>query len=342
MTFFDAACVTERPLMEARIPQILASPKPTAFQLYLNQPEPEDGRRLLHYSSPERDGAEIRGTKLYWHKNRIEEGKRRPLPDAVLFQDKKIVGTQDTKIRPVRPGVVFAGEVHFRDLTLLELGALLAALELPAGLAHRFGLGKPLGFGSLRIETESLTVRDRAGERERYRSFGAAPALDAATVRKDAEERLRQALRDHHNHGESRLPRVAEDTTLWDLPRSQVLRLLLSWEQAPQEAQTRYVGLEAREDQLKWRDRNVLPGPHQVVQPERPDPLALDPASTTTPRPPSESPAPRDPPLFFSFLSFRPIDVSGSGDPPASSASDGLRAPGAGGLRRRPDLRARR
>src|SRR5690606_29120848 len=75
--------------------------------------------------------------------------------------------TQHTLIRPVKAGVTFAGRIHFENLTELELGALLHALELSEGCCHRIGMGKPLGLGSVRISVRLKTV-DRAA---RYRAW---------------------------------------------------------------------------------------------------------------------------------------------------------------------------
>lgn len=293
VTFLDAACVTADPLMDRKIPQILSSPKPTAYQLYLNQPQPDDPRELLHYSHPKEKGAQIRGTKLYWHKNRVVDGKRQPLPEPILFQSGKSLSartSQDTVIQPVKAGTRFRGHVHFQDLTLLELGALRAALDLPEGLAHRLGMGKPLGLGSLRLHIKEVQVRGPKEERTRYSTWGSpAATADATTLLQQAEQALQEALVKHHNDT-GVLAQVPPNTALWDLPRSQVLRRLLSFDDAPPESQTRYVGLEAREDQLKWRNRHVLPGPHQVVLPEQPDPLAVDPRAAAPARGPALQP----------------------------------------------------
>src|SRR5205085_11227038 len=178
-----------------RVPKILASPKPTSFQLYLNQPTVDttpkrrqgrletiqDGDLLKSYYN--KGETLIRGTKLYWSKTLLSTAQ-----DDFVDLDAKIEGdeesgyrvdlfkedrqgrqrhrnrngewskdsSQHTIIRPVKSGIEFESRVYFENLTKLELGALLTALELPASKRHRLGMGKPLGLGTIEIRTEVL------------------------------------------------------------------------------------------------------------------------------------------------------------------------------------------
>ena len=55
----------------------------------------------------------------------------------------------------VKPGTVFTFDLHVTNLSKVELGALLWLLSLPKDHFHRLGGGKPLGFGSVRLEIDS-------------------------------------------------------------------------------------------------------------------------------------------------------------------------------------------
>lgn len=192
-------------------PRILSTPKPTSFQLYLEQPcgfqTPE--RELDHWGEP---GVNLRGYKLYWHilnenaaKDRnweqaepslsfdlfggkeaalgllrkygkcLEQKKGRneivlktplhacpkPLEQLlreIFFDQKTLKGKKKDKkpsqfspIAPLPTGSRFKSRIRFENLSKVELGALLMALDLPAGLGHKIGLGKPLGLGSVRL-----------------------------------------------------------------------------------------------------------------------------------------------------------------------------------------------
>ncbi len=54
---------------------------------------------------------------------------------------------------------MFNFELHVTNLSKVELGALLWLLKLPQDHYHRFGGGKPLGFGSVRLELDPQATR---------------------------------------------------------------------------------------------------------------------------------------------------------------------------------------
>jgi len=135
-------------------PKILSSPKPTCFQHYLTQQEPEQTQTLDHYASPPPHETVIRGHKLYWHKPgaglvEIEESDEEKIRKAQK---------QYTRIKPVRENLNFTFKVRFENLRKHELGALLWALSLPGEdgkeYLHKLGMGKPLGMGSVKIKPE--------------------------------------------------------------------------------------------------------------------------------------------------------------------------------------------
>ena len=54
-------------------------------------------------------------------------------------------------IRVMPKGSRFSGRIRFENLSDAELGLLLLVLDLPAGHAHKMGMGKPIGLGSVRL-----------------------------------------------------------------------------------------------------------------------------------------------------------------------------------------------
>lgn len=271
LSFLDAHCLTSTPFLGPiraggppepyRVPRILASPKPTAFQLYVTQPSAEEAR-LVHYDV--KTPGEVRGTKLYWHRNRAEShGQVQPLGESELFKETLDLTSQDTLIRPVRSQTKFAGSIRFENLALEELGALLSALELPEGMAHKLGLGKPLGLGSVRIGAVQLRLWDRA---KRYGSWDGNDALSPPNATKaiEAKEQFRKLMVEHHLGKEPALPAVGQSADLWTLPRPAQLAALLAWKNAPEVETTRYATLD-RFDAQKWRRRHVLPSPLDVI-----------------------------------------------------------------------------
>jgi CRISPR-associated protein (TIGR03986 family) len=141
VVFHQSVC-TEQPTTERRPLEIaLSGPKPTAHQMYLTQDQPDDKGKLRHYSEP---NARLRGKKYYWHSRN--------------FNQSNSTANSPISIQPVNKGAIFSGKISFENLSDLELGALIAALELPEGYAHKIGMGKPLGLGSIRISTKLIIL----------------------------------------------------------------------------------------------------------------------------------------------------------------------------------------
>jgi hypothetical protein len=88
-------------------------------------------------------GGRVRGRKFYFH---------RPVgivSDTVKSRYNKLV-------RPVKKGSTFTFRISCGGLAEDDLGLLLYSLVLEEDMAHKIGMGKPLGFGSARIEIESV------------------------------------------------------------------------------------------------------------------------------------------------------------------------------------------
>lgn len=115
-------------------PQILSTPKPTTFQHYLEQ---EPNGSLNHWNTRDKN---IRGNKLYWHRN-VEKWEKNS------SNNKKLL----TQIKPLKPYTKFRFKIRFENLSEVELGAILYALDLPNNCRHKLGMGKPLGLGSVKI-----------------------------------------------------------------------------------------------------------------------------------------------------------------------------------------------
>lgn len=161
VSFEDAQLDGTAKYAAAALPRPQLVPKPTAYQMYLEQGR-NKGAATKHWDNPE---AHIRGYKFYWH----NETKWQHQPGDPVIKDVK-------EIRPLQPGTRFNGRVWFQDLSDVELGALCAALALGSDghTAYKLGRGKALGMGSVRIEAR-LYLQDTVAQ---YQSFlGTAGAL---------------------------------------------------------------------------------------------------------------------------------------------------------------------
>lgn len=264
-------------------PKTLGSPKPTTFQHYLVQRNPDpfqagrtrDGRpryrkELSDYTAQPGVDSVIRGHKLYWHRGNVSA--------AQIDEDQEKIkppeeDTQHTQIRPVRSGVSFAFSIRFENLSQVELGALLWVLTLPGEdgkeYRHKLGMGKPLGMGSVHLQPE-LGISDRI---QRYRSlFGDngnwhQPQSDQPDVSDliAAFESFVLERMDPTERGDA--------ARLQDLSRVQMLLALLEWREATPAwlDQTRYMEIERPDPTRRrtkineYRDRPVLPLPLDIA-----------------------------------------------------------------------------
>ena len=251
----DLWLLSTRPLT----PRILASPKPTTFQHYLVQTQP-DKNRLKDYAAPTPDQTVIRGHKLYWHKGAVQ------LHDIELHD--QVSDSQITKIRPLRAGVEFAFQVRFDNLSGAELGALLWVLRIAADERYRLtmGMGKPLGMGAIKI-TSALRLIDRTA---RYSTLfddqgwhvGLQSEQETAQTAQDAVAQFERSVL--AKIGRKELRHLTEEN------RIQQLLAMLSWP-GPNPQQTRYLEIEhpnphvRRGKENEYRDRPVLPSPLTVL-----------------------------------------------------------------------------
>lgn len=139
--------------------EILSSPKPTSCEFYLANPDsPADvwvGVKYPKHRDYDDQKMQLRGRKFYWHQQ-----------DTGQYQWQEKEGmrkqnSQNATVRLLGAENEFRFVVHFVNLEAHELGALLWSLSLEKDMAHKLGMGKPIGLGSVAIEVESVCTIDR-------------------------------------------------------------------------------------------------------------------------------------------------------------------------------------
>lgn len=148
---------------------ILGAPKPEQARFYLagdaqGTPLEKGSEKARGYQ----EGQGLRGRKVYPHHQGLPENHwsepmrdrtqtsqanhfqeyRRPRKDGTEQRDDQNRSIKDW----VKQGVTFSARIDVTNLSAVELGALLYLLNLPDNHFHRLGGGKPLGFGSVRID----------------------------------------------------------------------------------------------------------------------------------------------------------------------------------------------
>lgn len=142
--------------------KILGQPKPSAWEFYLQQPPDEDKPLVTYGDLPNDAGGELAGRKFYRHQKSVS-------PDDIkATTPDEINSDQATLARFIcAPQTRFKFAIRFMSLRDWELGALLAVLQPhllapgsePECYAHKLGLGRPLGMGSVRITPKEIRVR---------------------------------------------------------------------------------------------------------------------------------------------------------------------------------------
>ncbi|MCK9280545.1 MAG: TIGR03986 family CRISPR-associated RAMP protein [Melioribacteraceae bacterium] len=258
--FFEDAFLTKLVKQhEASHPQILASPKPTTFQHYLVQKgiTPKFNNRgdfsgwygLKDYNS---EDITIRGNKLYWH--RIGNEWIANASDVTKHPK------QYTLIKPIEGE--FNSKIRFENLSEVELGALLTSLDLPENCAHKIGMGKPLGLGSIRI-TPILKLSDRT---DRYKKIEA----ELNGLKEDNIEKYKTVFAQYIINKLNNTTSAESNSSLnefMNMGRMKELFTMLVFNGNPVNAKTRYMEIEHRTPEGKvneYSTRPVLPLPTKV------------------------------------------------------------------------------
>lgn len=119
---------------------ILAEPKATCYPEYLMT----ENEKPVSYSA---ESIKIRGIKQYWLTKRIKKSPE---------NTNENIGVT---VYPVESGR-FKGKIHYENLTEDELGLVLYALYLKEDAYQSIGMGKPYGYGRVKIENLHVIAYD--------------------------------------------------------------------------------------------------------------------------------------------------------------------------------------
>lgn len=102
------------------------------------------------WAMPTKD-SKVPGRKFYVH----HQGWKNIVEDSKNESTEK--NENNRSVQAIDRNQVFLFEVRFENLRPWELGLLIYSLQLEPKLAHKLGMGKPLGFGSVKIKVENVT-----------------------------------------------------------------------------------------------------------------------------------------------------------------------------------------
>lgn len=132
---FGDLLVQDDPKEQASVETVLCNPKISYYPGYV-----VDGK---HYNQ---EDFRLRGYKHYW----MKEAKAAP---PTSEKTKSV-------LRPLPAGTVFSGVIRFKNLRPEELGLLLWALRLEEGCYQTVGMGKPYGYGRMKLTIDELREFD--------------------------------------------------------------------------------------------------------------------------------------------------------------------------------------
>ena len=170
---------------------ILGKPKPAQGRFYVAKdkkgtPQHKISKTEAGYKLGKKGkNKSLRGRKQYWHhsgleaevsKDKQDQCYWKPSVEDRTFKKRKgryqeyrrpdILDEKDGRYKPqtdlqnrsitgwIKPGEVFKASLYVQNLQPQEVGVLLWLLTLPDKHYFRLGYGKPLGFGSVRIELD--------------------------------------------------------------------------------------------------------------------------------------------------------------------------------------------
>ncbi|HDZ18087.1 MAG TPA: TIGR03986 family CRISPR-associated RAMP protein [archaeon] len=147
----------------------LSSPKLSASEFYIKRPKNKENQeadiwnydyagrwkkigrdwKIIPFQDP---NTEIRGRKFYWH-HKITEPQ---------YITEDLASNRNVYIRPLKQQIKFLFKIFFSNISEIELFKLLWTLEIGSETknAHKIGMGKPLGLGSVKLLTNQLIIRN--------------------------------------------------------------------------------------------------------------------------------------------------------------------------------------
>ena len=188
----EAAEFEGAPQQEQEVAAVLGQPHPTCLSHYLCQPNAKVGRHLFEdLYNYDHDPVLLRGRKYYWHRKPADWSKELKPPRNQKTGEPNL--RVASVLRPLKAGAKARFTLHVDRVDAVELGAVLDALCLPKGHAHKLGMGKSLGFGSVRLEVVTVKVAPVA---ERYASLKARFTGEAPAMSDAAQNACRKAFRE--------------------------------------------------------------------------------------------------------------------------------------------------
>lgn len=203
----------------------LGMPRPSAVEFYLKQPDyptpagrPDRAKLLTYgdaagYDTP----GELAGRKFYLDRGDAYSGE--PWKDDSPANRENERST--LALQASRPGRRFRFTIRFRDLDATEVAAIMVALcphqfrdvlqgEHPDGYCSKLGYARPLGWGTVRIETKALLLLDFADGKPKLKPETDIPAWVRGNYQPTAMQAEWLAVHRHKHPDAADYPRAPD------------------------------------------------------------------------------------------------------------------------------------
>ena len=215
------------------------------------QPKKTQARKkqLKSYASTPIEETVIRGHKLYWHQGDVSIKEI-----SASKEDVDGAKSQYTEITPIKTGVSFGFDIHFENLTDVELGALMWVLNIAQSEKYRLslGMGKPLGMGAVKVESSLYLENKQIRYQTLFEESGWSNGCKSeTTLPADYIKAFEKYMR----------AQLSYQGKFTQQERIKMLLAMLSWESNLSEtdtAQRKYMSLQ------QFKQRPVLPSPLDV------------------------------------------------------------------------------
>ena len=138
--------------------KILDSPKPPSPAFYFKSKE---GTSYIEKAKLHSAKHELQGRKVYLHHKDAQDGEWKNWKTTKESENLK----QKSWVKPLKKNHEFYFHLDFYNLSSYELGLLLYALEPESDFHHKLGMGKSLGFGTVKTRIIDIFY---IGRQKRY------------------------------------------------------------------------------------------------------------------------------------------------------------------------------
>jgi CRISPR-associated protein (TIGR03986 family) len=167
---------------------------------------------------------------------------------------------QYTAIKPMLSNAKFKGNIRFENLTKIELGALLFTLNLPENLCLKIGMGKGLGFGSIRLNA-NVNLSDRNRRYTNLLSEWNGVDVDSTGL---SQKEIDEIILAFEQYILSEIK--STNSSLWQEQRVIELKTMLDFNNKISGEKARYMLIRNNEGVNEYKSRPILQQPSDYIE----------------------------------------------------------------------------